>query len=66
MIRLVMEILIVAAIVVVVVVVVAAVVAVGEGTLQISSYKYGHTASVCHYRFDQGYQPNPSLTLHDP
>ena len=29
-------------------------------------YKYGHTASVCHYRFDQGYQPNPSLTLRDP
>jgi len=29
-------------------------------------YKYGHTTSVSHYRFDQNYQPNPSLTLHNP
>ena len=28
--------------------------------------KFGHTASVCHYRFDQYYQPNSTLVLHDP
>lgn len=29
-------------------------------------YKFGHTALVCHFRFDQGYQPNSSLSLQDP
>ena len=29
-------------------------------------YKYGHTASVCHFLFDENYQPNSSLVLRDP
>lgn len=28
--------------------------------------KFDHTTSVCHYRFDQYYQPNSTLVLHDP
>jgi len=29
-------------------------------------FKFGHTASVCNYRYDQYYQPNLSFVLHDP
>lgn len=27
---------------------------------------YGHVASVCNYRYDQHYQPNLTLMLHNP
>jgi len=28
--------------------------------------KFGHTAVVCHYRFDSDYQPNSTLSLQEP